>query len=340
MSYNPDPRLVRAIKTEVPKALQPVILATALQESGGRTNAVGDNGNSHGAYQENRYGRGAGIPVSSSQDPVASTRRALKEFQAFYNKGYRGAELAYAAQRPADKGSYVAGVNAKLADAQKILGMTPTVGGGVEVPGTNSTQATTVAGTDSSLPQTIALSLASNARSRKPGGLFRAVFSAAASASQNPTAAATSATGGKGVAHSEDDGHNHAAQFGGDGKAVKGSPRLIGSPYSGTHTLGNWQSDNAVDISIPEGTPIYAIEDGTIGSRIGPLGAQTGGRFDGNRLTLEGSGNAYYYAHLKSLAVKAGQRVKKGQLLGYSGKANGVPHLHLGVQKSDPRRFA
>jgi len=110
---------------------------------------------------------------------------------------------------------------------------------------------------------------------------------------------------------------------------------LNGRPRQGTHNLGNWQSDNAIDINIPVGTPVYAIEDGVIGPRVGPL-ANTASRFAGNRLTLESSGNAFYYAHLDSLTVQAGQQVKKGELIGYSGSANGCPHLHLGVREGDP----
>src|SRR3990172_11800326 len=48
--------------------------------------------------------------------------------------------------------------------------------------------------------------------------------------------------------------------------------RFIGSPYSGTHMLGNWQSDNAVDISVPRGTKVIAVEKGIVNSRIGSLG--------------------------------------------------------------------
>jgi murein DD-endopeptidase MepM/ murein hydrolase activator NlpD len=109
--------------------------------------------------------------------------------------------------------------------------------------------------------------------------------------------------------------------------------KIIGTPNSGTHTIGNWQSDNAVDIAVPVGTPVYAVTDGVIGSRIGSLGK--GGRFAGLRLTLQGNGDSYYYAHLSKLGVKAGQRVRAGQLLGYSGSANGVAHLHFGVQNGN-----
>ena len=65
-----------------------------------------------------------------------------------------------------------------------------------------------------------------------------------------------------------------AIQFGGaaDGRvfdiggypvATKGA--LIGRPGGGTHTRGNWESDNAIDIGAKIGTPILATQDGTIG---------------------------------------------------------------------------
>lgn len=114
--------------------------------------------------------------------------------------------------------------------------------------------------------------------------------------------------------------------------------QINGRPYQGTHSRGNWQSDNAIDLNVPVGTPIYAVTDGTIGSRIGPIDSSDP-RLQGQRLTLEGGGNAFFYAHLSELAVKAGEHVRKGQLLGYSGSANGVPHLHLGVQNGDPQKF-
>ncbi len=109
--------------------------------------------------------------------------------------------------------------------------------------------------------------------------------------------------------------------------------KIIGTPGAGTHTLGNWQSDNAWDIAIPVGTPIRADADGVIGNRIGYLGSPNdSGRFAGQRVNLQGRRNAYYYAHLSKIVVKPGQRVRKGQIIGYSGEANGVAHLHFGVQ--------
>ena len=110
------------------------------------------------------------------------------------------------------------------------------------------------------------------------------------------------------------------------------SAGLIGRPYQGTHTLyGNWESDNAIDIPAAGGTPVYAVADGTIGSQLGSLGK--GGNLAGDRVHLVANGNEYYYAHLKSYVVKAGQRVKRGQLIGYTGALN---HLHIASKNGNP----
>lgn len=114
----------------------------------------------------------------------------------------------------------------------------------------------------------------------------------------------------------------------------------LGVPYQGTHTLyGNWESDNAVDMGTPVGTPVYAVQSGTIGSQIGSLGAGKTSNLEGLRVHLKTAGNEFYYAHLSRLAVKAGQRVQKGQLIGYSGAASGVGHLHIAAKSGDPRNY-
>lgn len=118
------------------------------------------------------------------------------------------------------------------------------------------------------------------------------------------------------------------------GQIAGAAYKVIGAPGQGTHSFSagpnNWESDNAVDLRMPVGTPLYAAFDGTIGNQFGSLGS--GGRFAGLRLHLVGKGDELYYAHLSKFApgIKPGTRVRAGQLIGYSGSANGVPHLHLG----------
>jgi len=123
-----------------------------------------------------------------------------------------------------------------------------------------------------------------------------------------------------------------AAEPAGGGGAERA--KIIQGPGVGTHTLGNWQSDNAIDIGIPMGTPLVAVVDGRIDKTGGQAG--TAGRFAGFSLTLSGDGNSYFYTHLKELKVKAGQLVRKGDVIGLSGAANGVEHLHLGVRDGKP----
>jgi hypothetical protein len=113
---------------------------------------------------------------------------------------------------------------------------------------------------------------------------------------------------------------------------------VIGTPYTGTHTLGNWQSDNAYDISEPVGTPVKAVISGTV-SKVGSLGAAPGSRFAGQRVQIDGdNGQAVWYGHLSQTTVKAGQHVNAGDELGLSGSANGVAHLHFAALKN-PAQF-
>lgn len=114
--------------------------------------------------------------------------------------------------------------------------------------------------------------------------------------------------------------------------------KVIGQPHQGTHNLGNWESDNAIDIAAPVGTPIYADANGTIGSQIGALNSSAP-TMAGLRVHVISKNNEAYYAHLSRLVVKAGQTVKKGQLIGYSGSANGTAHLHFSVKSGNPNDY-
>jgi murein DD-endopeptidase MepM/ murein hydrolase activator NlpD len=107
---------------------------------------------------------------------------------------------------------------------------------------------------------------------------------------------------------------------------------IIGTPYHGTHTRGNWQSDNALDIAVPEGTAVLALADGVIEKTYNSPSGVTAGW----QVTLRAVDNAWFYGHLKTVRVQAGQRVLRGQTIGTSGSANGVAHLHLGQQTGTP----
>ena len=118
---------------------------------------------------------------------------------------------------------------------------------------------------------------------------------------------------------------------------MRGTGPVIGTPFSGTHTLGNWQSDRAIDVKVPRGTPVYSPASGKVVKvKVRP----EGGRISGSSITIRKADgtNAYFFTHLSAVNVKPGQRVKKGQQIGKSGVASGVGHLHFGQQRGDPRK--
>lgn len=86
-----------------------------------------------------------------------------------------------------------------------------------------------------------------------------------------------------------------------------------------------------VDYRGKAGTPIYAINDGTV------VLAQSM-YFEGN-FTIIDHGNKIFsfYMHQSKILVKPGQKVKRGEkigLIGSTGMSTG-PHLHLGVKVDD-----
>ena len=117
--------------------------------------------------------------------------------------------------------------------------------------------------------------------------------------------------------------------------------KLIGFPGQGTHSFiappNNWESDNAIDIALPFGTPLVAVADGVIGPQFGPLDSHNP-RFAGQRCHLVTADNEFYYAHLSKFAdgIRPGSRVKQGRVIGLSGAANGVNHLHIGCRRENP----
>jgi murein DD-endopeptidase MepM/ murein hydrolase activator NlpD len=113
-----------------------------------------------------------------------------------------------------------------------------------------------------------------------------------------------------------------------------------GAAAHGSRPLGNWQSDNAVDIMVEPGTPILAIGDGVVTKVSGsdPSRGASGTVF-GYSVTIKlfRGGYRVFYTHLDDVTVKAGQRVGRGTVIGYA--AAGTPggaHLHFAVERGRP----
>jgi len=122
-----------------------------------------------------------------------------------------------------------------------------------------------------------------------------------------------------------------------NGENIGGS-NVPGSTHDPNVAPNNWQSDNAMDIGVPVGTSVFAVDDGTITTVRGYYTDGTG-RFEGLRFTLETADNKWFYQHNSQRFVHEGQKVKKGDLLAKTGSGNGVPHLHIGCQNGKPEKL-
>jgi murein DD-endopeptidase MepM/ murein hydrolase activator NlpD len=98
--------------------------------------------------------------------------------------------------------------------------------------------------------------------------------------------------------------------------------------------------NDGINVSVPEGTPIKAAEEGVV--------AYAGSELKGyGNLVLVRHANGFVtaYAHASELNVKKGETVKRGQVIGKAGSTGNVtgPQLHFEVRKGatpvDPAQY-
>jgi murein DD-endopeptidase MepM/ murein hydrolase activator NlpD len=99
-----------------------------------------------------------------------------------------------------------------------------------------------------------------------------------------------------------------------------------GRVINGFGSAGN----EGINIALPEGTPVKAAEDGTVayaGSEVKGYGKLVLIRHD--------NGHVSAYAHNGDIAVKHGEKVKRGQTIAKSGQSGNVtsPQLHFEIRK-------
>jgi murein DD-endopeptidase MepM/ murein hydrolase activator NlpD len=119
---------------------------------------------------------------------------------------------------------------------------------------------------------------------------------------------------------------------GGDRPGILGWPvnGRVSSPfgYRVHPILGIRRLHTGIDIDARTGDPIRAAEDGRV------ILAQTYGGYGRAIVIDHGGGMATLYAHQSSLAVNEGDRVERGELIGYAGCTGFCtgPHLHFEVR--------
>ncbi|MCM4159553.1 M23 family metallopeptidase [Antarcticibacterium flavum] len=89
-----------------------------------------------------------------------------------------------------------------------------------------------------------------------------------------------------------------------------------------------------MDFSAPRGTPVYATGDGRIER------ADNRSTGYGNHIRIDhGYGYVSLYAHLYKYNVRVGQRVKRGDVIGFVGSTgrSEAPHLHYEIYKDEER---
>ncbi|HEX8517345.1 MAG TPA: M23 family metallopeptidase [Bacteroidia bacterium] len=86
-----------------------------------------------------------------------------------------------------------------------------------------------------------------------------------------------------------------------------------------------------MDFAAPEGTEIYSTGDGVVAR------ADDMAQGYGNHVVIDhGYGYTTLYGHMTKFVVRAGQQVKRGQLIGYVGSTglSTAPHVHYEVRKN------
>ena len=86
-----------------------------------------------------------------------------------------------------------------------------------------------------------------------------------------------------------------------------------------------------MDFTAPQGTPIYATGDGKIAK------VRRSRKGYGNHVIIDhGYGYQTLYAHMRKYIVYRGQKIKRGEIIGYVGSTGTsvAPHLHYEVMKN------
>jgi murein DD-endopeptidase MepM/ murein hydrolase activator NlpD len=91
---------------------------------------------------------------------------------------------------------------------------------------------------------------------------------------------------------------------------------------------GGYHPHHGQDLLCAEGTPLLAVQSGTVQFHADPLGGTT-------ILLVRGDGSFWYYAHLSAYAhnLQSGASIERGQMIGFCGATGDatISHLHFAL---------
>ena len=139
----------------------------------------------------------------------------------------------------------------------------------------------------------------------------------------------------KSIGAKHDDSYVYALPY------LKGTSHVVSQGYNGKYTHKG-TSQYAIDFAMKIGTKICAARDGKIIAT--KYNSNKGGKTRafskyGNFIMIQHSDNTlatYYHLKQNGVAVKVGQKVVRGEVIGYSGNTgySTGPHLHFAVFKA------
>jgi murein DD-endopeptidase MepM/ murein hydrolase activator NlpD len=122
----------------------------------------------------------------------------------------------------------------------------------------------------------------------------------------------------------------------GSGTLAKPLDGVLTQRYGNTgFTALGYNFHNGVDIAGPCGTPVYASADGTVNNTGSGEGAY--GNWITIKHTIAAKGGSRQivtlYGHLRTIKIKNGQSVKRGDLIGYEGNTGNTTRLLYGPER-------
>ncbi len=90
---------------------------------------------------------------------------------------------------------------------------------------------------------------------------------------------------------------------------------------------------NGLDFAVTEGTPVYAAADGSVDRSMFDPGGY------GNYVRINHGGYSTLYGHLSRANVTIGNKVRAGDVIGYSGNTGNSTGPHLHFELRDPSKI-